>query len=175
MVSQADRRGTRSLVGERNVNAYRRIRQIGEGTYGKVYLCEDKQGGAHVAVKRVQITTGKEGFPQTAVREIKLLAQLRHDNIIRLKEIVTSPPDPIQREQAGSARDCDTIFLVFEYMVRHFAAPSFRLTLWAAKERLCSNGDGVDKPLCRYIQLKQTAQYRITTWQGCCAIVNVSS
>eukprot|EP01052_Picozoa_sp_SAG31_P032450 SAG31_NODE_3560_length_4122_cov_6.095451_5_plen_87_part_00 len=30
-----------------------------------------------------------EGFPQTAVREIKLLASLRHENIIRLKEIVT--------------------------------------------------------------------------------------
>ena len=31
----------------------------------------------------------KEGFPITAVREIKILCQLTHQNIIRLKEIVT--------------------------------------------------------------------------------------
>ena len=55
----------------------------------KVYLSSDKQTGENVAVKKVLITTGKEGFPQTAVREIKLLASLRHENIIRLKEIVT--------------------------------------------------------------------------------------
>ena len=75
----------------------------------KVYLSSDKQTGENVAVKKVLITTGKEGFPQTAVREIKLLASLRHENIIRLKEIVT-PAD------ARDSRDCDTIFLIFEYM-----------------------------------------------------------
>ena len=90
------------------IDSYRQLRQIGEGTYGKVYLCEDKQSGKQVAIKKVQISAGKEGFPQTAVREIKLLAQLRHENIVRLEHIVTPPK--------GSAQEGDTIFMVFEYM-----------------------------------------------------------
>ena len=35
----------------------------------------------------------KEGFPITALREIKLLKQLRHENIVYLKEIVSDPID----------------------------------------------------------------------------------
>jgi len=49
----------------------------------------------------------KEGFPITAIREIKILKELRHQNIVQLKEIVTSDPSP--DGQAG-------IFMVFEYM-----------------------------------------------------------
>ncbi len=38
---------------------------------------------------QVRLENEKEGFPITAVREIKILRQLRHKNIINLKEIVT--------------------------------------------------------------------------------------
>ena len=95
-----------------DIDIYRRLRQIGEGTYGRVYLCEERDGvdGARkqVAIKKVQIAAGKEGFPQTAVREIKLLALLRHENIVRLERIVTPPKAD---KEAG-----DTIFMVFEYL-----------------------------------------------------------
>ncbi len=37
------------------------------------------------ALKRVRLENEKEGFPITAVREIKILRQLRHKNIISLK------------------------------------------------------------------------------------------
>eukprot|EP01048_Picozoa_sp_COSAG05_P039913 COSAG05_NODE_20141_length_282_cov_1.136612_1_plen_72_part_01 len=67
-----------------HIDRYRKIRQIGEGTYGRVYLCEERLSKHQVAIKKVLIDTGKEGFPQTAVREIKLLAALRHDNVVRL-------------------------------------------------------------------------------------------
>lgn len=33
----------------------------------------------------------REGFPITAIREIKILKKLHHENVIDLKEIVTSP------------------------------------------------------------------------------------
>ena len=36
----------------------------------------------------------KEGFPITALREIKLLKQLRHPSIVSLREIVSDPIDP---------------------------------------------------------------------------------
>lgn len=37
----------------------------------------------------------KEGFPITAVREIKILRQLNHKNIVNLREIVTDKQDAV--------------------------------------------------------------------------------
>ena len=37
----------------------------------------------------------KEGFPITAVREIKILRQLHHPNIVNLKEIITDKQDAL--------------------------------------------------------------------------------
>ena len=70
--------------------AYRREQQIGEGTYGQVYLATDLRDGTKVALKRVRMDNEREGFPITAIREIKLLKSLEHINVIRLKEIVRS-------------------------------------------------------------------------------------
>jgi len=38
----------------------------------------------------IKMDNDKEGFPITAMREIKLLKQLSHPNIVNLVEIVTS-------------------------------------------------------------------------------------
>ena len=40
-------------------------------------------------MKKVRLENEKEGFPITAVREIKILRQLNHKNVIRLIDIVT--------------------------------------------------------------------------------------
>ena len=45
--------------------------------------------GTFVALKKVRLENEKEGFPITAVREIKILRQLNHPNIVNLMEIVT--------------------------------------------------------------------------------------
>lgn len=42
-----------------------------------------------VALKKVRLENEKEGFPITAIREIKILRQLNHPNIVNLMEIVT--------------------------------------------------------------------------------------
>lgn len=42
-----------------------------------------------VALKKVRLENEKEGFPITAVREIKILRQLDHVNIVKLLDIVT--------------------------------------------------------------------------------------
>lgn len=42
-----------------------------------------------VALKKVRLENEKEGFPITAVREIKILRQLDHNNIVKLIDIVT--------------------------------------------------------------------------------------
>ena len=46
-----------------------------------------------MALKKVRTDNEKEGFPITAVREIKILRQLSHCNIVNLKEIVTDKPN----------------------------------------------------------------------------------
>ncbi len=46
--------------------------------------------GLQVALKRIAIDSS-EGFPIYAIREIRILSSLRHDNIVNLREIVRDP------------------------------------------------------------------------------------
>ncbi|XP_026327198.1 cyclin-dependent kinase 12 isoform X2 [Hyposmocoma kahamanoa] len=97
--------------GEKCVDGFQVITQIGEGTYGQVYKARDKNTSQLVALKKVRLENEKEGFPITAVREIKILRQLNHKNIVNLREIVTDKQDAMDfRKDKGS------FYLVFEYM-----------------------------------------------------------
>ena len=58
-----------------------------------------------VALKKLNMEKEEEGFPITALREIKILKKLKHKNIIELKEVVT--------EKKPKRHD---VYLVFEYM-----------------------------------------------------------
>lgn len=80
---------------------YSIISQVGEGTFGKVYKAQNNVSGANVALKRIRMETERDGFPVTAMREIKLLQSLRHVNVIELVEMMVLN---------GS------VYMVFEYM-----------------------------------------------------------
>lgn len=67
---------------------YERLQKIGEGSYGRVYRCLDRQTGETVALKQMDWATA-EGIPSFAVREISLLQELQHPNVVRLIEPVT--------------------------------------------------------------------------------------
>lgn len=56
-----------------------------------------------VALKKVRLDREREGFPITAIREVKLLSRLSHPNIVRLHQVV-------------QAKDLSAFFLVFEYV-----------------------------------------------------------
>ncbi|XP_067888335.1 cyclin-dependent kinase 13-like [Heterodontus francisci] len=97
--------------GKRCVDKFDIIGIIGEGTYGQVYKAKDKDAGDMVALKKVRLDNEKEGFPITAIREIKILRQLHHSSIINMKEIVTDKEDALDFK-----KDKGAFYLVFEYM-----------------------------------------------------------
>jgi len=74
---------------------------LGQGTYGIVYRAIHKETGAIVAIKQIKLQKDDDGMPSTAVREISLLQNLKHPNIVELKEVL------FNKQQ---------LYLVFEYM-----------------------------------------------------------
>ena len=58
-------------------------RSVGEGTYGVVYKAKDKTTGETVALKKIRLEVEDEGVPSTALREISLLKELDHPNIVK--------------------------------------------------------------------------------------------
>lgn len=65
------------------MDKYIKIDKLGEGTYGVVYRAKQKDTGEIVALKRIRLDSEDEGVPCTAIREISLLKELKHPNIVR--------------------------------------------------------------------------------------------
>jgi len=62
---------------------YEKIEKIGEGTYGIVYKAKDSFTQEFVAVKKIRLENEEEGMPSTAMREISILKELKHPNIVK--------------------------------------------------------------------------------------------
>ncbi|CRK90881.1 CLUMA_CG004571, isoform A [Clunio marinus] len=67
---------------------FQKIEKIGEGTYGVVYKGRNKKTGNTVAMKKIRLESEDEGIPSTAIREISLLKELKHPNIVTLEDVV---------------------------------------------------------------------------------------
>jgi len=67
---------------------FKKLEKVGEGTYGIVYKARDILTNELVALKRIRLETEDEGIPGTAIREIALLKELQHPNIVRLFDVV---------------------------------------------------------------------------------------
>lgn len=65
---------------------FEKIEKIGEGTYGTVYKAKNRETQEVVALKRVRLDEDDEGVPSSALREICILKELRHRNIVRSVE-----------------------------------------------------------------------------------------
>ena len=74
---------------------------VGSGTYGKVFKAVHVYTKQLVALKKIRMEGEKDGFPVTAVREIKLLQSLNHGNVVCLQEVMVEH------------NDC---YMVFEYL-----------------------------------------------------------
>ena len=80
---------------------YQKLDKVGEGTYGVVYKCQNKETKKYVALKKIRLENEDEGMPSTAIREISILKQLNHPNIVNLLDLIH-----------GEKK----LYLVFEYL-----------------------------------------------------------
>nr|XP_033787994.1 cyclin-dependent-like kinase 5 isoform X3 [Geotrypetes seraphini] len=59
-------------------------------TYGTVFKAKNRETHEIVALKRVRLDDDDEGVPSSALREICLLKELKHKNIVRLHDVLHS-------------------------------------------------------------------------------------
>lgn len=90
-----------SIDVEKRLLNFKKIRKIGEGTYGEVYEAIDLSNNNKVALKKIRIENKDEGIPITALREMCILKHLKHENVVDLYEII---------------QDIEKIILIFEYV-----------------------------------------------------------
>ena len=114
-----------------------KIEKIGEGTYGvvfkgwnsvaysftsNIYVCviigRNTKTGEIVAMKKIRLESEDEGVPSTAIREISLLKELQHPNIVGLKVCVLQHPsnsNSIPHFQDVLMQEAK-LYLIFEFL-----------------------------------------------------------
>eukprot|EP00042_Codosiga_hollandica_P049580 m.577807 g.577807 ORF g.577807 m.577807 type:complete len:440 (-) comp57916_c0_seq18:1632-2951(-) len=80
---------------------YDNIGVIGEGSYGLVCKCRHRESGQLVAIKKFIESEDDRQVKKIAMREVKMLKMLRHENLINLIEVF---------------RRKKRLYLVFEFM-----------------------------------------------------------
>ena len=70
---------------------YRVLGALGSGTWGVVHSAEQNETKRKVAIKKIKSERPEEGVNFTAIREIKLLREFRHPNIIELVDVFSTP------------------------------------------------------------------------------------
>lgn len=82
---------------------YEKMEKLGEGTYGIVYKVKDHHSKKMVALKKIRLENEDEGMPSTAMREIAILKELNHPNIVKLNDVIYAPQEK-------------KLHLIFEYV-----------------------------------------------------------
>ncbi|BAT89438.1 hypothetical protein VIGAN_06039100 [Vigna angularis var. angularis] len=63
------------------------IEVVADGGYGRVYRCLDPASSNVFAVKQIAIIGSFQGVPSSIIREVSLLKELHHENIVRLLKV----------------------------------------------------------------------------------------
>jgi len=87
--------------GNNDRSIFEKSEHIGSGTYGVVYKGKNRQTNETIAIKKIKIVLESEGVPSTALREISILRELKHEIIVELKDVVCSE---------------NKLYLLFEYL-----------------------------------------------------------
>ena len=114
-------------------NKYEVIGVVGEGAYGIVYKCKNKETGKYVAIKKFK-EVGDELVKKTMKRELKMLQRLHHPNVVEFQ-------DAFRRK--------GNLFLVFEFVDKNLL------------ELLQEHPNGLDPNLIRHLiyQLCKSIKY----------------
>mmetsp|Transcript_81368 Transcript_81368/g.230960 ORF Transcript_81368/g.230960 Transcript_81368/m.230960 type:complete len:165 (-) Transcript_81368:28-522(-) len=86
------------------MNKYEVLGVVGEGAYGVVLKCRNKENAAVVAIKKFKESEDDDIARKTTMREVKILRMLRHQNIVSLLE---------------AFRRKGKLYLVFEYVEKN--------------------------------------------------------
>ena len=71
---------------------YEEEEKLGSGAYGIVYKAKDRFTDLPVALKRIPLQEYDEGISSSTIREMALLCELRHPNIIAYHHFLTAHP-----------------------------------------------------------------------------------
>ncbi|NWR76777.1 CDK18 kinase, partial [Centropus unirufus] len=86
-LSRMSRRASLSDIGFGKMETYVKLDKLGEGTYATVFKGRSKLTENLVALKEIRLEH-EEGAPCTAIREVSLLKNLKHANIVTLHDII---------------------------------------------------------------------------------------
>ncbi|XP_062998789.1 cyclin-dependent kinase 18 [Elgaria multicarinata webbii] len=86
-LSRMSRRASLSDIGFGKMETYLKLEKLGEGTYATVFKGRSKLTKNLVALKEIRLEH-EEGAPCTAIREVSLLKNLKHANIVTLHDII---------------------------------------------------------------------------------------
>lgn len=128
----------------RSVDCYEPLSVISEGSFGRVYKARSRSSGKLYALKRLKLdsrASSRHGFPATALREINLLFQVRHENVVELREVVLGK----RGEQV--------------YMVMEFVENELKSLLEAKSDKF-----SVSEVKCLMIQLLKGLQALHSNW-----------
>ena len=104
-------RSQHSFKGCSRITDYEILGKLGEGTFGEVHRAKSKKTGAIVALKKILMHNEKDGFPITALREIKLLKLLSHPNVLKLEEMAVE-----HHHKSTDKRKRAIMYMVTPYM-----------------------------------------------------------
>lgn len=100
-----------SFAGCSKITDYDLLGKLGEGTFGEVHKARSRRTGILVALKKIIMHNEKDGFPITALREIKLLKLLSHKNVLRLDDMAVE-----HHSRATDKRKRPIMYMVMSYM-----------------------------------------------------------
>lgn len=87
--------------GCRATNEFCKLEELGDGSSGKVYRAKDTVSGRDVAMKQVSFAPDR-GVTREIIREINILSNLDHQNVLRLHDIALSS-------------DLNSVYLMLEF------------------------------------------------------------
>ena len=120
---------------------YDRLGKIGEGTHGAVFKAKCRETKEIVALKPFCLDENI-GIPTSALREICMLKQLCHPNVIRLLDLLYDTTN-----KCTSNDNTTIITLVYEYCsqdLKHYC------------DSIASSGKGIETSIVRLVMVKYT-------------------